>query len=52
MTPLMTNDTVVVLLPRGGIFHANCHEAASHTPDYERLSRDFHANQSGGGLRP
>lgn len=31
MTPLMTNDTVLVLLPRGGIFHAN---------------------QSGGGLRP
>ena len=24
-------------------FATNCHEAASHTPDYERLSRDFHA---------
>ena len=23
---------------------ANCHEAAGHTPDNERLSRDFHAN--------
>ena len=35
-TPLMMTD-----MP--GDFHANSHEAAGHTPDYERLCDDFHA---------
>lgn len=29
----------------------NCHEAAGHHPDNERLSRDLHARQSGGSDR-